>query len=340
MRNIVKIVSVLSGLLVFSAANAGELAVTGSMEATYKTGGNDGTVGNPLGMDRELKFAGSTELDNGMTVSVMQDTSDALAFGNSQIAIASDLGTLYLGSDSDPVDSIDDITPTAYEEANGSGSGSKWIDVTGHAGGSMGLGLKTANLMGSGMDINYKYYPKVDGSKNADNSSSSATADNAAEDGHAMTIRGNPLNAIAGLNLAVGAAETGSTNTGTAGAGFDNLDLTAAINYAYGPIKVGVQKSRVQIQDSDTAYESEIIGIAYAINESLSVSYNQIEQLKNLGDVHGSAEDPNKQKSTAFNLSYAMGGATLGIQSADVKNSGFTNDLDGSSTTIGLSVAF
>ena len=121
MRNIVKIVSVLSGLLVFSAANAGELAVTGSMEATYKTGGTDGTVGNPLGMDRELKFAGSTELDNGMTVSVMQDTSDALAFGNSQIAIASDLGTLYLGSDSDPVDSIDDITPSAYEEANGSG---------------------------------------------------------------------------------------------------------------------------------------------------------------------------------------------------------------------------
>ena len=299
MKNIVKIVSVLSGLLVFSAVNAGELTVTGSMEATYKSGGKDGTVGNPLGMDRELKFAGSTELDNGMTVSVMQDTSDALAFGNSQLALSTDFGTLYVGSDSDPVDAIDDITPSAYEEANGSGAGSGWVDVTGHAGGSMGLGLKTANLMGTGMDVNYKYYPKVDGSKNADNSSSSATADNAAEDGHAMTIRGNPLNAIAGLNLAVGAAETGSTNTGTAGAGFDNLDLTAAINYAYGPIKVGVQKSRVQIQDSDTAYESEIIGIAYAINESLSVSYNQIEQLKNLGDVHGSAEDPNKQKSTA-----------------------------------------
>ena len=112
MKNIVKIVSVLSGLLAFSAANAGTLSVTGSMEATYTTAGST-TTGNPLGMDKELKFSGSTELDNGMTVSVMQDTSDALAFGNSQIAIAGDMGSIYIGSDHDPVDALDDITPTA-----------------------------------------------------------------------------------------------------------------------------------------------------------------------------------------------------------------------------------
>ena len=76
-------------------------------------------------MDKELKFSGSTELDNGITVSVMQDTSDALAFGNSQISFGNvgGVATPYVGSDSDPVDAIDDITPSAYEEANGSGSG-------------------------------------------------------------------------------------------------------------------------------------------------------------------------------------------------------------------------
>jgi outer membrane protein OmpU len=308
------------------------------MEATYKTAGQEATTGNPLGMDRELKFAGSTELDTGMTVSVMQDTSDAFAFGNSQIAIASDLGTVYLGSDSDPVDSIDDITPSAYEEANGSGGGSAWVDVTGHAGGSMGLGVKTANLLGSGMDINYKYYPKVDGSKNADNASTGDTGHNA-EDGHSITVRGNPMNAVDGLNISLGAAETGSTEN-AAGDGNENLDLTAAINYAYGPVKVGVQKSRVQVLNSKTSYDSEIFGIAYAVNESLSVSYNEIQQEQMLGDGIGAAEDPNKQKAKAINVSYAMGGATLGIQTVDVENSGFTNGLDGSGTTIGLSVAF
>ena len=49
------------------------------METTYQSE-TTGNTGNPLGMDKELKFSGSTELDNGITVSVMQDTSDALAF--------------------------------------------------------------------------------------------------------------------------------------------------------------------------------------------------------------------------------------------------------------------
>ena len=67
-----------------STANAGELTVTGNMEATYHSQ-SDKTTGNPIGMDRELKFSASTELDNGITVSVMQDTGDSLTYGNSQI---------------------------------------------------------------------------------------------------------------------------------------------------------------------------------------------------------------------------------------------------------------
>ena len=119
-----KITKILVALLfsfAVSTAYAGELTVTGNMEATFQSETDDVT-GNPLGMDRELKFAGSTELDNGITVSVMQDTSDNLGYGNSQIAFGNvgGLATIYVGSDSDPMDAIDDITPSAYEEATGS----------------------------------------------------------------------------------------------------------------------------------------------------------------------------------------------------------------------------
>ena len=72
---ITKILVALSFLFAV-AANAGTLTVTGNMEATYQSE-PDRTTGNPLGMDKELKFAGSTELDNGITVSVFQDTSDS-----------------------------------------------------------------------------------------------------------------------------------------------------------------------------------------------------------------------------------------------------------------------
>ena len=116
---ITKILVALSFLFAVSTANAGELTVTGIMEATY-TSEVDKTTGNPLGMDRELKFAGSTELNNGITVSVMQDTSDSLVYGNSKITFGNvgGLVDIYVGSDGSEVDAIDDITPTAYEEAN------------------------------------------------------------------------------------------------------------------------------------------------------------------------------------------------------------------------------
>ena len=138
---ITKILVALSFLFAVSKAYAGELTVTGNMEATYQSE-PEKTTGNPIGMDRELKFSGSTELDNGITVSVMQDTGDSLTYGNSQLSFGNVGGfaTIYVGSDSDPMDAIDDITPTAYEEANGSGSGT-YVDV-GALAGEMGIGVK------------------------------------------------------------------------------------------------------------------------------------------------------------------------------------------------------
>ena len=139
---ITKILVALSFLFGVSTANAGEITVSGSMETTYHTS-SETTTGNPLGMDRELKFSGSTELDNGITVSMFQDTSDSLAFGNTHIEFGNIAGvaTIYVGSDKDPVDAIDDVTPSAYEEANGSGSGTGYVDVGGLAG-ETGIGLR------------------------------------------------------------------------------------------------------------------------------------------------------------------------------------------------------
>ena len=106
-----------------TTAYAGELTVTGNMQATYQSE-TEKTTGNPFGMDRELKFAGSTELDNGITVSVMQDTSDSLAFGNSLITFGGVAGLvdISIGSDGGVVDAIDDVTPNAFEEAATSGT--------------------------------------------------------------------------------------------------------------------------------------------------------------------------------------------------------------------------
>ena len=114
-------------------------------EATYmsETQGANSTTGvTLLGTDRELKFSGSTELDNGITVSVYQDTTDSLGYGDNKLTFGGVAGILdiYVGADGSPVDAIDDVTPTAYEEANGSGSGT--LNDIGDLAGEMGIGFK------------------------------------------------------------------------------------------------------------------------------------------------------------------------------------------------------
>ena len=168
---ITKILVALSFLFAVSTANAGELSVTGSIQATYQSE-VDRTSGNPLGMDRELTFSASTELDNGMTVSVMQDTNDTLGFGNSLITFGNvgGLVDINIGSDGSPVDAIDDITPNAFEEANAT-SGS-YNDI-GDAASDTGITFKFGvPVLGT---VNYKYVPKMDGNKNEDKEASADT---------------------------------------------------------------------------------------------------------------------------------------------------------------------
>ena len=335
-----KILVALSFLFAVSTANAGELTVTGNMQATYQSEVDDVT-GNPLGMDRELKFAGSTELDNGITVSVMQDTSDSLAYGNSQLSFGNvgGLATIYVGSDSDPVDAIDDVTPTAYEEANGSGSGTSYNDV-GATAGQMGIGAKfDVPFLGA---VNYKYYPKTDGVKNADNANSSDENANVG-DAFALTVKTNLADlpgagALEGFTLTTGYLEHDHSVT----ANVDNaFDLVAALNYSNGPWSVGFQRKVHNEGEGATNaltdavwYKDTILGVAYAVNDNLSLSYNRYESYK-----HDNTGAPD-QETTAINIGYAIGGMTISFQDAQTDNAGWAANTKDDTRTLDVTVAF
>ena len=331
---ITKILLVVSSLFAFTSANAGTLEVTGSMETTWQK--QTGTTnGNPLGTDRELKFAGSTELDNGITVNVMQDTGDTLAFGNSQLSFGNVMGlaTVYVGSDHDPIDAIDDITPSAYEEANGSGSGISYGDVGINAG-SMGLGTKFSV---AGISYNGKYYPKTDGVKTADNATSgTVTANDGSGQSHTIAVDAGALSGgqLDGLTVTVGVSEHNFTAAGAEPA----EEGTVALNYATGAVKFGYQK-KIHTDGSETLlpsrfYKDDVIGLAYAVNDSLSVSINRYTSMS-----HRNAATDLEQETDALNVGYTVGGMTIGLQRATTDNAGYTTG-DDDSTTLGVSVAF
>ena len=110
------------------------------------------------------------EMDNGMNMSVMQDFDDAGAFGDAKITFGNvgGLVDIYVGTDGSELDAIDDITPSAFEEANGSGSGT-YQDVGGLAA-EMGIGFKASlPILGT---VSGQYVPKADGSESGDKTAS------------------------------------------------------------------------------------------------------------------------------------------------------------------------
>jgi hypothetical protein len=341
---ITRILVALSFLFAAVTANAGTLTVSGSIKATYQSEVNQVT-GNPFGMDRELAFTGTTELDNGITVSYLQDTAEPstnLVFGDTELVFGNVFGllTLRLGTDYDPMDANDDITPTAFEEANGIGNGTYAGDIGGlvskgtHIGGAVAipyLGTLAAN-----------YYPKTDGNKNADGVASTTTSSSVGS-GYSAVLT-TPMNGLPfvgsmleGLVLTTGIEEQ---ETSTVANTQDMLGLTAALNYTYGPLKVGYQKKfndggQTSAAADHTIYRDEIIGIAYAVNDSLSLSWNRYESLKSTD-----AANEVKQDSTSINIGYTVGGMTIGFADASTDNAGYVANAKDDTRRLQLTVAF
>jgi hypothetical protein len=334
---ITKILVALSFLFAVSTAHAGDLTVTGNMEATY-TSEPDKTTGNPLGMDRELKFAGTTELDNGMTVSVMQDTTDSFAVGSSKITFGNIGGMLdiYVGTDGSELDAVDDITPSAYEEANAM-SGT-YQDIGGLAN-EMGIGFKAAvPLLGT---LSGQYVPKADGVKNTDNASSSDT--NGGVGSAFEIVVKTPLGELPGMGALGDMTLTtgyGEEEVATFLNTTDRFEGTVALTGSYGNFKYGYQKDYVDLGQTTAAasafYKIDQIALAYAINDALSISYNIMEE--DAHNIAGPSQD--NQETDAINIGYAIGGMTIGFQDASTDNANHVLGDKDDVRSLSVSVAF
>jgi outer membrane protein OmpU len=335
MKNITKVgLSALAGALAITSVNAGEMTISGSMEASYTKGSGYLTTGNPLGMDRELSVTGSGELDNGTTVSYKQTITDAMAFNDSELVFGNVLGTtasIAMTSTGSPISAIDDVTPTAFEEANALiGS----IDDVNGMDGTYGLRFTMADVLGSGFKVDAMYTTDVgSGDAQADNGTSGETGGTSG-DGTEITITGSvPM--VEGLDVGVGYFNQDTESKVTTG-NYGQDEGTAYIKYSTGPVSVGFQRGVVEVQGatSSTLYDNEMIGISYKISDDLSVSYNELESRKS---QRGTDID---QEFDSISVSYSMGGMTIGIADADVSNASYTSGRAADETSISLSVAF
>ena len=112
----------LASSLVAVSAQAGELTVTGGANITLKHGtasSSSNASGRGIGTDKDVKFAGSGELDNGTTFSVVTATLDnqtGLTSGYISIATPS-MGSFLMGNHSGAAHyKYDEEVPQVYEQ--------------------------------------------------------------------------------------------------------------------------------------------------------------------------------------------------------------------------------
>ena len=321
----------------FVSVQAGELTVSGSMKiASTNQGGN--TTGNPFGQDKEIAITGSTELDNGMTASYKQTVTDTFAFNDSELMFGTSFGTIGLSSTGGSIEDIDNIVPTAYEEAEaliGFTATTGFTDV-GINDGTYGIVYKNA-IPGTGLNVTGFYTPK--------GQSGDATADDAvggdgnANNGKAYSIylRGNPLNIVEGLDFAIGYENLETLGAVTAFT--DEESYTAALNYTYGPIKVGHQQGWTstgsKVRTGDEGYHNKYTGVAFAVNENLSVSYQ-----RTTSEEIAWANTSVTTKIDGYSVAYTAGGATVAIVRNKAKNANYAAGKTLTGNQVAIALAF
>ncbi len=328
--------SALAGALAMTSANAGSMSLSGSIEATYTTGSGYSTIGQPFGMDKELTIKGSTELDNGTGVNYKQTVGDTFAQNDAEIAfVTGSLGTIALTSAGAPISAIDDVTPTAFEEANAL-LGTTIDDVNG-ADSDTGIRYTLADVAGSGLTFDAFYTHKHgSGDAHADNATSGSTV-NGNKSAWEVVVKGN-VPGIDGLALGVGYAVLEKTDTATTAvkSGSINQDEgTAYLTYAYGPLKVGYQVGAVSVGSTGVAEKHEYHGISYAVSDDLSVSYNFIDSAKTAANGLRTEQDMN-----SISASYSIGGMTVNIADQDCSNCGYNANRSIDATSVSLAIAF
>jgi outer membrane protein OmpU len=324
-------------LAAISAANAGDLSVTGGVDMSWISLDDEAT-GNPIGMGSNLTFSGSGELDNGWNVALSVAHTNANAYSNTNVVVGiPGLGDIRIdqGTSGTGIDRLDDKTPNVWEEAYGSGLGTGIDTVSGTSAGTVIEYTPEDGMLPSGLTARFAWSPEVSGSNSADKGSSGATA-STLKSGYDITLTAtSDLIGVEGLTVYGGMAEIDNLQNGSANNG-DKKERTYGATYAVGSFTVGYQYSKEETGKTGTGkYENDAYGITFQVNDDLSIGYNHYES-ENDASTQVTAE------ATSLQIAYTVGGASIRLAEAQADNmkyqTGSTYDRD--ATTISVSLAF
>ena len=328
-------------LAAISAANAGDLSVTGGADVTYTSIGAADT-GNPYGMASAVTFKGTGELDNGWNFEFVVAEGDQVSYSAARVNITmGGLGTIEFdgGNSGNGIAAYDNVLPTAWEEAHGAGLSGGVKTVLG-VGSSNNVQYTTPTILGTTIALTYAHDQGV--SDTADKATK--TANPGIGVGYDGTIKINPslgTEILSGLNIYAGGSviETHQGNDIK-----DKYEGVGAIIYALGPVEIGAMWSGLHdgTQTGYHSYKNHGFGVAFNVSDDLSVSYGEYQTRKAGYDDDTVPTGPGTRvvEVTSWQAAYTMGGASFRIADVKADNVLFVADADQNATVVSMGLAF
>jgi len=277
-------------------------------------------------MAKSISFAGSGEMDNGWTVSLGTTFSDAAASAVGVTIDMGDAGTLdYEGGTSQRgAGKIKDMMPTADEDV-GNGLDSNGTTTGGEVsgtitGGAQGFHYSKAMDM---VEIGIGYAPS--GGKGTTNGATSGPGASASTT--SAYIKVDPMD---GLEIGFGVGEKATAKSGD-NSQTDDMDTMYA-TYVYGPVTFAYQVSNIDTYSTTADDEQTRWGVLYAVNDELSISYQDHEN-----DDSTNAVD---EEATGISMSYTVGSMTFKAHRNKGTNLGNAVTRESEHTELGVTFAF
>ena len=306
MTNLKKLgLTALAGSLVATTGYAGALDVTGAAKVSYVSADTSESSGNPFSMTRDINFAGSGEMDNGMTISYFQLLS-AGTFSSSGLTLdMGDAGSMTFmngTSGGHGISAYEDKMPNAAEQV--------WDDLDGQANGVL-TGNKT-NKIGygtsfAGANVSVDYNKQQDGG-----SGKSLAVDYAPVDGAMIFVAKS--DEYAGPNASTDQYTFGGT-------------------YTAGAVTAGIQRTSIDVSTANGDADRTHLAASFAVNEDMSVAFG-------MSTVEFESAAKKDQEDSGFSASYTMGSMSLTAAFNSSDNVGGTSGTDDEHKEVGLAFAF
>jgi len=322
-------------LAAISAANAGDLTVTGGADMTWMSKQND-TTGNPLGIGSNFGFSGSGELDNGWNVSLSIAHTNAGVYSNASVTVGvPGIGDIKLnqGGSGTGIQRMDDMSPTVWEEADGAGLA---IGATKIAGTSAGATIQVENFdaMPDGLAAVFAYSPDSDGSSSTSDKTTGGSSGIKAAGWDLTLTATEDFHSVSGLTVYGGVSQVDQFQN-SSGIGGDSDENVFGAKYAWNSFTVGWQQSDDDTGRSatNTNYEHTAWGVTFQVNDDLSIGYGEVESTR-------TSTTTVSAMAKSAQIAYTMGGASIRLAHIEADNIGYSAADDKETNVVSLGLAF